>query len=100
MSVNAQVSGLTSQQDSVLWAHILLMMLAFGVIFPTGMVLGVSSTVKLLVAVLIFYRWFGIDGTYLSKSLGRSLRLLRTLWDTCTKDERSRRISTPRLRIS
>jgi hypothetical protein len=56
MSVNAQVSGLTSQQDSVLWAHILLMMLAFGVIFPTGMVLGVSSTVKLLVAVLIFYR--------------------------------------------
>jgi hypothetical protein len=25
-----------------LWVHILLMMLSFGIIFPTGMVLGVS----------------------------------------------------------
>lgn len=28
--------------DSTLWAHIFVMMLAFGVLFPLGMVLGVS----------------------------------------------------------
>lgn len=31
-------------QDSILWIHILLMMLSFGIIFPTGMVLGVCWT--------------------------------------------------------
>lgn len=31
------------RQDSILWAHILLMMLSFGIIFPAGMVLGVSG---------------------------------------------------------
>jgi hypothetical protein len=30
--------------DSILWIHILLMMLSFGIIFPTGMVLGVGIT--------------------------------------------------------
>lgn len=29
-------------QDTTLWIHILLQMLAFGIIFPLGMVLGVS----------------------------------------------------------
>lgn len=28
--------------DSILWVHILLMMLSFGIIFPTGMVLGIT----------------------------------------------------------
>ncbi|CZT10431.1 hypothetical protein WAI453_012060 [Rhynchosporium graminicola] len=28
--------------DSILWIHILLMMLSFGIIFPTGMVLGIT----------------------------------------------------------
>lgn len=28
--------------DTILWIHIFIMMLAFGVIFPVGMVLGVS----------------------------------------------------------
>jgi hypothetical protein len=32
------------QQDAILWAHILLMILSFGIIFPAGMVLGVSRT--------------------------------------------------------
>lgn len=30
-------------QDSILWIHILLQMFAFGIIFPTGMVLGVGD---------------------------------------------------------
>lgn len=29
-------------QDSILWAHIFINMLAFGILFPVGMVLGVS----------------------------------------------------------
>ncbi|CAG8950553.1 hypothetical protein HYFRA_00002761 [Hymenoscyphus fraxineus] len=29
--------------DSILWIHILLMMLSFGIIFPTGMVLGMTK---------------------------------------------------------
>ena len=37
-------SAADEMQDSILWAHILLMMLTFGIIFPTGMVLGVSSS--------------------------------------------------------
>lgn len=32
----------SSLQDSTLWAHIFVNMLAFGVLFPLGMVLGVS----------------------------------------------------------
>ena len=31
-------------QDTILWIHIFMQIFAFGVIFPTGMVLGVSST--------------------------------------------------------
>lgn len=30
--------------DSILWIHILIQSLAWGIIFPTGMVLGVRST--------------------------------------------------------
>ncbi len=30
-------------QDAILWTHILLMILSFGIIFPTGMVLGVCD---------------------------------------------------------
>jgi len=45
---------LTGVKDSILWVHILLQMLAFGVIFPTGMVLGVGSLPALFVAGLIF----------------------------------------------
>jgi hypothetical protein len=44
---------LTGVKDSILWVHILLQMLAFGVIFPTGMVLGVGSLQGLFVAGLI-----------------------------------------------
>lgn len=32
-------------QDSILWVHIILMTVAFGLIFPAGMVLGVSSPI-------------------------------------------------------
>lgn len=32
---------LTIHQDAILWAHIFIQMLAYGVIFPIGMVLGV-----------------------------------------------------------
>lgn len=34
---------LTVWQDSTLWIHILLQTFAWGVVFPTGMVLGVRS---------------------------------------------------------
>ena len=34
---------LTFLQDSILWVHIIIQALAWGVIFPTGMVLGVSA---------------------------------------------------------
>jgi hypothetical protein len=30
--------------DSILWIHILIQSMAWGIIFPTGMVLGVSMT--------------------------------------------------------
>jgi hypothetical protein len=30
-------------QDSILWTHILIQIAAWGIIFPTGMVLGVCS---------------------------------------------------------
>lgn len=33
-------------QDAILWIHILLMMLSFGIIFPTGMVLGVRLSLR------------------------------------------------------
>jgi hypothetical protein len=32
--------------DSILWIHILIQSLAWGIIFPTGMVLGVRSRVQ------------------------------------------------------
>ena len=35
---------LTTSQDSTLWVHIVIQILAFGIIFPTGMVLGVCFT--------------------------------------------------------
>lgn len=35
-----------TNQDSTLWAHIFVQMLAFGVLFPLGMVLGVSRSVR------------------------------------------------------
>ena len=35
---------LMTSQDSTLWVHIVIQILAFGVIFPTGMVLGVCFT--------------------------------------------------------
>jgi hypothetical protein len=44
---------LTGVKDSILWIHILLQMLAFGVIFPTGMILGVGSLLGLFLAGLI-----------------------------------------------
>ena len=34
----------TAPQDSILWTHILLMGTAFGLIFPTGMVLGIVKS--------------------------------------------------------
>jgi len=33
---------LTDDQDTILWAHIIIMMVTFGIIFPAGMVLGVG----------------------------------------------------------
>lgn len=36
-------ASLTHLQDSTLWAHILLQILAWGLLFPLGMVLGVCS---------------------------------------------------------
>lgn len=36
------VSRTDCDQDSTLWVHILLMVFAFGIIFPLGMVLGVG----------------------------------------------------------
>ncbi len=33
---------LTLRQDNITWLHIFVQMLAYGVIFPIGMVLGVS----------------------------------------------------------
>ena len=35
--------ALTASQDTILWIHIFLQMLAFGILFPLGMVLGVST---------------------------------------------------------
>lgn len=35
---------LTDEQDTTLWIHIFVQMLAYGVIFPIGMVFGVCST--------------------------------------------------------
>ncbi|CAG8466914.1 6262_t:CDS:2 [Acaulospora morrowiae] len=38
-------SGITSEPiDGILWAHIIFMTLAFGILFPTGMVLGLSKS--------------------------------------------------------
>lgn len=39
---NAQML-INTMQDSILWIHILLQMFAFGILFPTGMVLGVGN---------------------------------------------------------
>jgi hypothetical protein len=36
--------------DSILWTHILIQTMAWGIIFPTGMVLGVSTHVTRLQA--------------------------------------------------
>ncbi|EAS30495.3 uncharacterized protein CIMG_05974 [Coccidioides immitis RS] len=49
--------------DSILWTHILLMVLAFGVIFPTGMVLGLVRSrwhvpVQIVGAVVAFLAYF------------------------------------------
>jgi len=53
-------------QDSILWIHILLMMLSFGIIFPFGMVLGVGSSRAEGIgkANLAMDRLRGIDFTY------------------------------------
>lgn len=66
------------QQDSTLWAHIFLQTAAWGVIFPLGMVLGVSieylgaartqpcETHELTVAIPA-HRWSSRDGTSRSR---------------------------------
>lgn len=36
-------ASLTPRQDTTLWIHILIQILSFGLIFPTGMILGVLS---------------------------------------------------------
>lgn len=33
----------TMLQDAILWIHILIQIFSFGIVFPTGMVLGVRS---------------------------------------------------------
>lgn len=41
MNMHRTVNAYTLPQDSILWIHILMMGTAFGLIFPTGMVLGI-----------------------------------------------------------
>lgn len=37
-----RLDGADGLQDTILWIHIIIQMVAFGIIFPVGMVLGVS----------------------------------------------------------
>ncbi|KAL8909600.1 MAG: hypothetical protein Q9207_000098 [Kuettlingeria erythrocarpa] len=50
-------SWLTHSQDSTLWIHILIQILAFGLIFPTGMVLGVIFSSPFPSSLIVRSRW-------------------------------------------
>jgi len=91
--------------DSILWTHILLMTVAFGMIFPTGMVLGVclppeSTTFGQCceVALTLETRLFAQDGMFLARLSVRLLRSLRTFLAICTRGGNSDIIFTPLLR--
>lgn len=55
---------LASIQDTILWIHILIQILAWGIIFPTGMVLGIVHS-RLHVPVQIVGTVFAIMGYFL-----------------------------------
>ena len=77
-------------QDTVLWLHILLMTLAFGIIFPLGMVFGVrfpfpGYLLRMFLTSALLYRLYVPVGTSLSKSSVPSSLSSHTSWATDTR---------------
>jgi len=85
--------------DSVLWVHIVIQIIGWGVVFPTGMVLGVSLD---FFEVAFYFEWLisvsrssNRDGMFPSRHSAPSSPLSVTFWATITRAASSRTTSMP-----